>query len=320
MLDQFRVIRYRFDLEAVDQLVLPHHQSSTFRGGFGHAFKKMVCYRPDWGACTPCERKNACPYGYIFETSAPSNEPSLSNVQDAPHPFVIAAPVTTARRVYQPGERLGFDIVLVGHAIVYLPYFLLAFQELGRRGIGNPAGRYALQRISAVHPLNDERELVYDGVDVRANGRDLSIGYAEVDEWAMRLPHDQLTLRFLTPMRVKHQSTYATRPDFAIIVRTLLRRIWALSVFHCNQPWEFNSRELINAAEQVETTHAAVKWADWDRYSARQGQRVPMGGFVGEATYQGDLAGFRGLLALGALVHIGKATVFGNGRYQVVGE
>jgi hypothetical protein len=44
---------------------------------------------------------------------------------------------------------------------------------------------------------------------------------------------------------------------------------------------------------------------------------MKMGGFVGEAVYKGDLTEFRPLLVLGQLVHIGKACVFGNGRYEI---
>src|SRR6185295_7170008 len=65
MLESFRVARYRFDLEAVEEWRMPAYQGRTLRGGFGHAFKRMLCMRPDWGACTPCAMGNGCPYRYI---------------------------------------------------------------------------------------------------------------------------------------------------------------------------------------------------------------------------------------------------------------
>ena len=33
-------------------------------------------------------------------------------------------------------HHLGFELVLIGRAIDYLPYFLMSFQELGRAGVG----------------------------------------------------------------------------------------------------------------------------------------------------------------------------------------
>jgi CRISPR-associated endoribonuclease Cas6 len=316
MRDSFRIARFRFDLEAVDALHMPAYQGSTFRGGFGYAFKKMVCFQPNWGACTPCRRSNDCPYGYIFETTAPAGLIAPLDLHEITPPFVIEAPAE-ARRIYQPGERLGFDLLLVGRAIAYLPYFLMAFQELGRVGIGNPAGRYVLQRISAIHPWRAEQAVVFDGVDVQIGGRDLSASWDDVAAWARELPTDQLTLRFLTPTRVKYQNGYVTRPAFHVLLRSLLRRISALAFFHCDTAWDGDARALIAAAEPIITAQASTEWADWDRYSGRQRQRVPLGGFVGAITYQGQLAPFHTLLALGALVHVGKATVFGHGRYLI---
>lgn len=54
-----------------------------------------------------------------------------------------------------------------------------------------------------------------------------------------------------------------------------------------------------------------------ERYSARQDAKLKMGGVVGEATYEGDLAPFTLLLALGEVLHVGKGTGMGLGRHEV---
>jgi hypothetical protein len=56
---------------------------------------------------------------------------------------------------------------------------------------------------------------------------------------------------------------------------------------------------------------------DWERYSRRQEATMKLGGFVGRVIYQGDWAPFAALLILGELVHVGKACVFGHGKYKV---
>jgi len=318
MLGSFRLARYRFDLEAVEPLQLPPYKGSTLRGGFGYAFKKMVCGqgREAWRACTPCKRGNDCPYGYIFETSVPKDSAVLSNLQDVPIPFVIEPPADR-RTTFNAGDRLAFEVVLVGKAINYLPYFLLAFQELGRMGIGKSQGRYVLQRIMAVHPWESTQEIVYDGVDVRVGGRDLSVSYAAIADRALALPAEHLALHFLTPTRIKHADRFTTQPDFHVLVRALLRRISSLSYFHCGELFDADFRGLIEAAQAVRTAHQAVEWVDWDRYSTRQQKRMNLGGFVGESAYEGDLIPFQPLLALGELTHVGKATVFGHGQYRI---
>lgn len=313
-MNAFRTAHYRFDIEAIDPLSLPAYKGSTLRGGFGYAFKKMVCIERDWRKCTPCQLGNTCPYGYIFETSVPADSQVLRNLREVPVPFLIEPPLDE-KTSYRPGDRLSFDVVLVGRAINYLPYFILAFQELGRAGIGKPRGKYVLQRISAVHPWQKTSELIYDGVDVRVGGRDLSVSYDDVMEHAGALPAEQLTLHFLTPTRLKYRGKYVRRPEFHVIVRNLLRRISSLSYFHCGQLWETDFHGIIAAAEDVEATDVDVEWVDWERYSGRQQRRINLAGFVGQATYQGDLKPFSPLLALGELVHVGKATVFGHGKY-----
>lgn len=317
ILNVFRVARYRFDLEAIEPLHLPPYKGSTLRGGFGYAFKNMVCSESHLRTCASCELANTCPYGYVFETTVPPDSEVLRSMRKVPRPFVIQAP-QERRRAYRPGDALTFHLMLVGRAINYLPYFLLAFQELGRAGIGKPRGRYVLQRISSVHPWHSTQELVYDGVDVQVNGRDLSVSYAEVAERAAALPPDHLHLRFLTPTRLIYRKKPVQRPPFHVLVRRLLDRVSSLSYFHCGQRWEADFRELVEHARQaVELIACDTRWLNVERYSGYQKARLSLGGFVGDATYAGDLAPFLPLLCLGELVHVGKAAVFGNGRYRI---
>ncbi len=45
-----------------------------------------------------------------------------------------------------------------------------------------------------------------------------------------------------------------------------------------------------------------------------------MGGFVGEATFSGDISEFLPFLKLGEYLHIGKGTVYGLGKYEIKEE
>ena len=42
-LRHFKFARFQFLLTAIDRLCLPEYKGSTLRGGFGYAFKKVVC-------------------------------------------------------------------------------------------------------------------------------------------------------------------------------------------------------------------------------------------------------------------------------------
>ena len=319
MLDKLRIAKYRFRLEAVERMGLPRYKGSTLRGGFGAVFKRTVCFQKRVKSCADCLLKANCPYAYIFETSPPQEAEVLRTYSHVPLPFVIEPPLDT-KTVYEPGETLDFGLVLVGRAINYLPYFIVVFRELGRMGLGRGRGKYVLQRIAAVNPLDGTETLVYEGAGAVVWDQDLSVGYAEVEARARELSEERVTVRFLTPTRIKHQGRYVVHPEFHVLVRAILRRVSSLSYFHCGERWETDYRGIIEAARGVRLAEARTGWVDWERYSRRQRQRMKLGGFVGQASYEGGLAPFLPLLVLGELVHVGKACVFGNGWYEIVGR
>jgi len=317
MLSGLRIASYRFSIQAQEELHLPPYKGSTLRGGFGVALKRVACYQRKGGPCRTCLLKGNCPYAYIFESILPDKAEVLRRYSHVPLPFVIEPPLDE-RAFYKPGEALVFGLVLVGRAINYFPYFLIAFMELGKMGLGKGRGKYALQEVRAVHPLEGREEVIYSaGGAIREH--DLSVGYEEVAACARRLPEDRVRLHFLTPVRIKHGGRLVSRPDFHHLVRALLRRISALYYFHCGRRWDYDFTGAIERAQRVRTVRCDVEWEDWERYSGRQGVRLKMGGFVGEAEYEGGLAEFRPLLLLGQMVHVGKACGFGNGRYEVDG-
>jgi hypothetical protein len=314
---------FRFTLQARETLRLPPYKGSVLRGGFGHVFKRTVCVQPQVKHCAGCLLAESCAYAYLFETRPPPESQALRTHQAVPRPFVIQPPLD--RRTEIPaGELLTFGLVLVGRAMGYLPYFLVVFRELGEAGLGRPfgsaqgkrRGKYTLREVRAVHPLSGEEQPVYDGETLLGTG--LEVTAAEVAAWSEHLPPDRLTVRFLTPARLKHGGEYAREAvDLHVLVRALLRRLSSLAYFHCRQRWETDYPGWVARAERVEAVDTHLSWMEWARYSGRQAHRIKMGGVVGSVTYTGDLAPFRPLLALGMLAHVGKGTVFGNGQYVV---
>jgi hypothetical protein len=170
-----------------------------------------------------------------------------------------------------------------------------------------------------VRPTDGEEALVYSGAEEAVYDHDLSVGYEAIEARAREMPDGRARLRFLTPTRLKHGGKYVSEPAFHVIIRAILRRVSSLYYFHCGERWDFDYRGAIERAERVKVVRMQTEWVDWSRYSGRQRAWIKLGGFTGEMEYEGELAEFRPLLALGELVHIGKACVFGNGR-MVVGD
>ena len=74
---------------------------------------------------------------------------------------------------------------------------------------------------------------------------------------------------------------------------------------------------MIKKAEGVRVGTSNLHWYDWERYSGRQERKINMGGFVGDITFEGVIEPFMPLIKAGEVLHAGKGTTFGLGRYEV---
>lgn len=318
--------RVRFKLVAREAMPLPAYKGAVLRGGFGLALKARACLHPPSDACTPCRMGNACAYGYAFETSPPPSGGMFRNLSDVPTPLVFDPPLVP-QTVFAPGETLSFDVVLVGRGIGELPRYVHAFDDLGAMGLGARRAPFDVVRVLSMNPWGREAALVRDGPGdgrpVVADRRMVADAEA-ITARAAGMPRDRLTLRFLTPTRIKHARAFAGEPggahpdlEFHMLVRALLRRVSALAICHCDAEWAVDFRAVIAAAEGVRIARSSLIWVEERRYSTRQHQDMHLGGLVDAVTYEGDLAPFLPLLAAGEQVHVGKAAVFGNGRFVV---
>ena len=127
----------------------------------------------------------------------------------------------------------------------------------------------------------------------------------------------ETTVVFLTPTLVRHANQPGDLTQFHVLFRNLVRRVALLDYFHCGGEWRPGPRALLEQAREIESAAHSLRWRQWERYSARQRQRVPMGGSVGRVTYRGDLAPFWPWLRLGQWLHVGKHATCGLGQYRI---
>ncbi len=303
-------------IKAQEPLILPSYKGSTFRGGFGNVFKKIVCALKKRD-CLDCMLKDKCIYCYIFETPPPSSTAIMRKYTTAPHPFIIEPPLEK-KTIYKPDEQISFALTLIGRAIDYISYFIYTFDELGRTGIGKGRGQFALQTVTS-HDSEDNSVKIYSS-DTKTI-KSLSPSYlspiynhSESNTFNLKL----LTLNFLTPTRIIYDGHLTLDLEFHILIRQLLRRISLLSYFHCGADIsDWNFKEIIEKARDVKVKESNLKWHDWERYSARQDTKMKMGGFIGEITFEGNIEPFIPLINAGEILHVGKGTSFGLGKYQI---
>ena len=73
-------------------------------------------------------------------------------------------------------------------------------------------------------------------------------------------------------------------------------------------------------ANAIRMTRCELEWREAERLSSRTGQRHPLGGFVGEADYEGNLAEFLPFLHAGEWTGVGRQTVWGKGELEARSE
>ena len=297
----------RFEVKIVARtlLELPPFKGSTLRGGFGNAFRRAVCVTRKRD-CDSCILRDNCVYSYVFETPVPEGAEVLKKMPRAPHPFVLEPPLDDKRR-YEPGEALEFGIILMGRGIQYLPYFILAFEMLGDLGLGRNKGKFSVAEV------RNGQKIIYSGG--KLNTRYKSGSMKEFGDGGFE--RNDLEIEFLTPTRMLFRGERVDVPEFHVIVRNLLRRLHLLNYFHGNEPYSPDFKGIIRRAEDVKLKKAEVRADSVLRYSRRQDRKVSMYGFTGKFTYSGEIRDFLPLLKAGEVVHIGKATAFGFGKYKI---
>jgi CRISPR-associated endoribonuclease Cas6 len=303
---------FKFGLKALEPVILPSYKGSTLRGGFGYAFKRVVCAIKN-KECTDCLLKEKCVYSYVFETPPPPDTKIMRKYKAAPHPFVIEPP-SEKRRAYKTGDEINFCLTLIGRAVDYLPYFIYTFDELGKIGIGKGKARYELQEVSC------EEKAIYNSKNKTLKPFSPSILSLTFDDLVSEtFNFEPLTLNFITPTRIIYNGYLTLDLEFHILIRNLLRRLSLLYYFHCGgDPSEWDFRGIIEMAKKVQVKEKTLRWYDWERYSGRQETRIKMGGFVGDITFEGDIKPFMQILEAGEVLHVGKGTAFGLGKYEIV--
>lgn len=315
--DSLPVVRARVTLRLLDATTLPPYKGALLRGGFGFAMQRASCPPPCWGRSADCAAGALCPYRWVFETPHPPQVAQLHDLRDVPRPFVIEPPLDQ-RRQYAAGDALELGLTLLGHGADYLPYFVYAFEQLGRMGLGRSQARARLERVEALAPWQPVGQVLYQ--DGRLTGVDQPLPVVDVPLVVARAGRDMVDLQLAlhTPLRIKARGEFLRRFDLPALVRALCWRLQALSLFFTDAPWQADYRPLVAQAAQV-AVEQQVRWVDWERTSTRSTQPGPMnlGGIIGSVRLRDVTPALHALLLLGSLVHVGKACTFGHGRYEI---
>jgi hypothetical protein len=226
-------------------------------------------------------------YARLF---APRATDGPSGLADRPRPFVFRVSHLEGRE-FRAGDNFAIAVHFFDVANPGVESFRKAFAQWERLGLGPERARVSLEGVEASPPCSISLE-------------------AETAERA--------TVRFVTPTELKVEGGIAPRPEFGVLFARVRDRIATLRTLYGAGPLDIDFAGMGERAQVVRMTRCDVEWECAQRRSARTGQVHPLGGFTGEAEYEGALGEFLPWLRAAQFASVGRQTVWGKGELLVI--
>ena len=286
---------------------------------------------------TLLRRSQDAPRPFIFIPPSLANEDGSLRARDD----------LLLRRVrVRSGDSIAVGLTLIGEAIDELPYFVYAISLMARRGLGAERTPFALELVSALGAEGTRRVVFGNDLDhviahpecltslgqlVEMRLRELtrqttpvSLAQAAVASASATARGSEsvpikLTLRFLTPTRMRIKGRLLETPTFEQLLISLSLRLSMLAETYATAPIVYDYKGMIEQAREVRTTDSSLRLMALDRFSNRQAGKLNLDGFMGNISFAGEsLKQLLPLLVAGQFLNLGSGTAFGLGRYVIV--
>lgn len=294
------ISRITVNMQATQNLAWPHFAGSTLRGAFGRALRQAACVTGK-DTCIACPLRQSCAYGVVFDPVTPKQvlHPSFQN--GVPR-YILQPPALGACKLVS-GQRQSFTLVLLPGSHTHYKLVLHTLQATVEKHLMKP-GMFKLEGVIEQHEQLTS----------------LQAAASEKTE-AIHNPPTQVTLRWLTPLRLQYQGKPIFNPQMlnaTLLVRSMLRR--HLQWCQLTDETPPDSQAFILAASESFLDTSNLRWHEIERYSEIQKEKLPLGGLMGSATLHTPAISMQTLIPLIQLVehlHIGKESVMGLGRFQL---
>jgi hypothetical protein len=313
---RFEFFPLRFEFTARESLFFPPGKAANIlRGALGVIFKRIACV-PECADARTCQIRHSCPYAGVFApvADALSGGPGPSGLLDSPRPFVFRARHLDGLTI-QPGQPFHFDLNVFALDPTVLAYFVLTFAALAREGLGPRRGKADLQRVRRIALDHFPAQILFEGATQTMAG---SVEPAFLDLNPAPYSPQKIRVEFLTPTELKHEHRVTNLPEFPILFGRIRDRVGALRRLYGGGPLDIDFQGSGVRAAAVRMTRCEGRRVEADRRSSRTGQSHSIGGFVGIAEYEGDLAEFLPYLEAGRWTGVGRQSVWGKGEIAVI--
>lgn len=281
------------------------------RGAFGKQLLHLSCVTHRNGNCH-CPASINCAYSSVFAPQPPG-KPLHPSFQNGIPAYIIHAPIGLAHTIVA-GTQTTLSITLLPPA---QPHRQMVEKALGSalEHIGNESRHESRNGNCPVISVLDSstHQLIVPELH-QSHSQEATSSTAETG--------DTIALHCITPLRLQSRGKPVFNPAHItpqLLTQALIRRHmqWCQLT---HQPLPDYS-PYTQAAQHTRISQNALQWQDDRRYSHRQRKSIPLGGLVGSFNLQNTSQALQTLLPLmqiGSLLSIGKETVFGMGRYQLL--
>jgi hypothetical protein len=305
----------RFSFVAREPICFPPGKpGNILRGGFGTILRRIACV-PGCPGARECELRASCAYARLFEPVALGAGPS--GLTDWPRPFVFRATHLDGSTL-APGADFWYELNLFDTHGSTIAYLVSAFAELGREGMGPGRGHADLATVSLRHQRGEaETRLFEGGALLAANPAAMRLSLEPTSSPHAGAPPHRVRVRFLTPTELKSARHGDVRPEFHVLASRIRDRVSTLRSLYGEGPLAIDFRAFGERAAKVKMTRCEIRRMDATRRSGRTGQVHPIGGFVGEVEYEGELGEFLPYLRAAKWTGVGRQTSWGKGEIGV---
>lgn len=305
---QVRFLKLRFRLVFLEDSHVPEDKVSAIRGGMGEMLLQMNCIRDR--QCESCD----------FEAECIVQKTMYSKFEKTPAFVTTGGSIGYVlecgdRREYiRKGGTLQFSLLLFGKTAVYSHQFVRAFLKMGRRtGLG---GGHARFEVAGIYDTAGQPVLRDGTVNMGKHSVQALYDYLAARKFPAGVNTRGMEMVFTTPLSLKYRNEFQQEFHLGIILNAAARRIYMLN---CFEGIESGLYDRYNGRE--ETLPAFLAQEHWlarvSRYSARKGTKMILRGLRGRALLPELPEELLQILLVGELIHIGKNTSFGFGKYFI---
>lgn len=277
-----------------------------FRSIIGFQLRKMCCIAHN-NVCADCMFNATCIYGFTFESIVPKNNAALVGRDRISHPIIIDTDEFAGKEL----DSLVLNLIFLGSAIPYIPYFFYALKKGGETGITKERISYQINDIVEFTDITKERSLKIDDQQIDTKIEPESWEYNQDIQTEVQ---KDFFVTLLSPLRFKAQGHYARRLIDTEFARCLHRRAQVL----CSQYGHNDYIGDYQFSGNWTITEQNLKWRDFTHYSSRQKKAMQLGGLLGDFMLSGKFSSYEcSLLRFAEIFHGGKNTNFGLGKIKV---